>query len=264
MIRILLFLSIFNSSSFVEPLVESTFPDVDISNIDIPIIEDLPTILSEKCKEETTPQIRNLFKTFYESLSDNEQVDLRNVLPKFLGIMIKESSGNPTAVSDMKGRGSRKSYISFFEVNNSFGIQSRPHYGNIELLEKLLNQKLVTIDKKTNFGLAQLSADRLHMSKWGGDYLKSQAELISNISAKEFLNWCMTKVMFSDDEKSLHTFFDDKIKNCKMSSKNLVGIKCFARTINICPRMAIELSLKQPMSYFETKEAKPICEELFK
>ena len=179
-----------------------------------------------------------------------------------MGMMIKESSGNPSAVADMNGKGSRTSYKSFFTVNKSHGIMSRPHYSNTILLEKLLKQDGVTINKQTNFGLAQLSADRLYIAKWGGNYLTAKKDLIKSFPPKQLLNWCMTRSIYNDDEKTLQRYAE-KIISCDMGYKTKTGIECYARVVNFCPRLTIDLALEQPLKYFETKKASPLCGKLF-
>jgi hypothetical protein len=219
--------------------------------------------LSSACKRETTPQLRNLFKTFYVNQpKKNKTSALRTKLSKLMGMIMKESSGNPSAVADMNGKGSRKSYMSFFKINKSKGITSRVHYSNTQLLEDLLKQSDVTFNKQTNFGLAQLSADRLTIKKWGGDYLKAKQVLIKSLPEKELLNWCMTRSVYNDNEATLKKYAT-KIKSCQMGYKDKAGVKCFARIVNFCPRLAIDLALEQPLRYFETKKASPLCVKLF-
>ena len=219
--------------------------------------------LSPACKSETTPQLRNLFKTFYVNQPNGSKTDaLKGKLSKLMGMVMKESSGNPSAVADMNGKGSRKSYLSFFKVNKSKGISSRVHYSNTILLEELLSQSDVLFNKQTNFGLAQLSADRLTIKKWGGSYLKDKQTLIKALPEKQLLNWCMTRSVYNDDEVTLKKYAT-KIKSCVMGYKEEAGIKCFARIVNFCPRLAIDLALEQPLRYFETKKATPLCTKLF-
>lgn len=219
--------------------------------------------LSKSCTDKTPPQLRNLFKTYYVNQPKNKQTAaLRTKLSKLMGMMIKESSGNPSAVADMKGKGSRTSYKSFFKANESGGIMSRPHYSNTVLLEELLKQDGVTIDKQTNFGLAQLSADRLYIAKWGGNYLSEKKDLIKSFPAKNLLNWCMTRSIYNDKEETL-VKYAEKIKSCEIGYKTKEKIKCYARVVNFCPRLTIDLALEQPMKYFETKKAAPLCPKLF-
>lgn len=219
--------------------------------------------LSKSCKEKSTPQLRDLMKTFYVNQPAAKKTKaLRSKLSKLMGMMIKESSGNPSAVADMNGKGSRTSYKSFFAANKSHGIMSRPHYSNTILLEKLLKQDGVTINKQTNFGLAQLSADRLYIAKWGGNYLTAKKDLIKSFPPKQLLNWCMTRSIYNDDEKTLQKYAE-KIKSCDMGYKTKAGIQCYARIVNFCPRLTIDLALEQPMKYFETKKAAPLCTKLF-
>lgn len=228
--------------------------------------------LSSSCKKKTPPQLRNLFASFFAARKKNpnpiqdkkEKEALAKKLSKLMGMMIKESSGNPAAVSDMQGGGSYKSYMSFFKLNQSGGVMWKDHYASTELIEKLIGQSNVTFNKQTNFGLAQLSADRLVIPSWGGNYLKEKQKMIDLMDAKTFVEWCMTKSIYKDSKEVLEKYYNDKIKNCEMGISTKSKIKCFGRTVNFCPRMSIELALEQPSAYFETRYASPICKGLFK
>lgn len=213
------------------------------------------------CKTKTPPQLRNLFYSFYSGSDKSATTKTR--LAKLMGMIIKESSANPAAVSDMKGNGSSKSYKTFFKVNESHGIMSRNHFATTVLLEDLMGQDNVTFDKQTNFGLAQLSADRLSIQRWGGSYLELKKEMIKKMDAKTFIKWCLTKSIYKDGQATLEKYYNEKIKSCTMGYKSESAIKCFGRTINFCPRMSIELALEQPARYFETRHAPPLCSKLF-
>ena len=253
------------SDTLTPSLKDSFDPNIEINKMykGCPLVEVSSKKISSSCKSKTTPQIRNFFKSYFNTLNKEQKSSQRTKLSKLMGMMVKESSANPAAVADMKGKGSSKSYRTFFKVNKSSGVMSFPHYANTNLLDELINQKDVIIDKQTNFGLAQLSADRLDISRWGGLYLSSKIKDIKKMSPETFLSWCATSSMYNDSKSTLKEYFIKNIKNCSMSSKTKTGIKCFARTINLCPRMTVELALQQPMRYFETKRASPLCQELF-
>lgn len=223
------------------------------------------------CRRKAPPQLRNLFASYYATLpipllanklNENRDSKKRD-LSKLMNLMIKESSGNPTAVSDMKGNGSYQSFSSFFSLNKSRGNLSLSHFVNIELLERLLYQSNVRVTKQTNFGLAQLSADRLLMPNWGGQYLREKIAMIKEISAPDFIKWCLTRTYFNDEFLDLVNYFNTKIKRCTVGVSTIEAIRCFGRTLNFCPRMAIELALLQPTKYFEVKNPAPICSEIF-
>jgi len=226
------------------------------------VIKAKSTGLNSTCKEKTPPQLRNLFYSFWQST--DKSATTKKKLAKLMGMIIKESSANPAAVADMKGVGSKDSYKSFFKVNKSYGIMSRNHFATTALLDKLLALETVTFDKQTNFGLAQQSADRLSIPKWGGTYLAGRKEMIKKMDSKSFTDWCLTKAIYSDSQSNLEKYSREKIKSCSMGYKTKAGIKCFGRTVNFCPRMNIELALRQPARYFETKAAAPLCANLFK
>ena len=253
-------------SDILTPSISENFdPNTELNKFykGCPIVKVPSKRISSSCRSKTNPQIRTFFKSYFNNLSRVQKNAQRVRLSKLMGMMIKESSGNPAAVADMKGNGSSTSYRTFFKVNNSKGVMSSPHYANTKLVDKLIEQKGIAINKQTNFGLAQLSADRLDIPKWGGNYLSSKIKDIKKMSSETFFSWCATSTLYSDSKTTLKRYFLKNIKNCSMNSKTTAGIKCFAKTINLCPRMTVELALQQPMRYFETKNAKPLCPELF-
>ena len=87
--------------------------------------------------------------------------------------------------------------------------------------------------------------------------------MIKKMDAKTFIEWCLTKSIYKDDQETLEKYYNEKIKSCTMGYKSESAIKCFGRTINFCPRMSIELALEQPARYFETRHTSPLCSKLF-
>ncbi len=244
-----------------------------------PIKEAAHSSIGSECKKKTPPQLRNLFVSLFNARKVNpdpvkdkkEKEAYAKKLSKLMGMVLNESSANPSAVNDMRNKGSSYSFKAFFKLNSSSGVMSKDHYSSLELLDKLLNlerddsnRKFVTYNKQTNFGLAQMSADRLVFPEWGGDYLEEKKKMIRLMDAKTFVEWCMTKTVYKDSKESLEKYFTDNIKNCKMSVPDSAGVKCFGRTVNFCPRMSLELALLQSPDYFATSHSKPVCAELFK
>src|SRR5690606_13746251 len=114
------------------------------------------------------------------------------------------------------------------------------------------------------FGLAQISADRMKIAKWGGSYLKETIPNLQKKDAKNFYDWCLTGIILKDKGSAFQNYYQKNIKGCKASTETKAGIKCFGRLVSCCPRLNIELALKQPKKYFETRHASALCSELFK
>ncbi|CDZ78478.1 hypothetical protein BN59_02788 [Legionella massiliensis] len=45
--------------------------------------------------------------------------------------------------------------------------------------------------------------------------------------------------------------------------KNEVDAKCFAQWVTLCPNLNVDIAILTPLSYFETRGAKPVCESTF-
>ncbi|MBA3536692.1 MAG: hypothetical protein H0T84_08805 [Tatlockia sp.] len=56
-----------------------------------------------------------------------------------------------------------------------------------------------------------------------------------------------------------------KLGNAKSGyGKNEFDEKCFAEWVTLCPGLNIDIALLTPLSYFATRNEKPVCEETFK
>lgn len=217
------------------------------------------------CESQTTPELRKLMRDFYliKRSQFKDSTEITKKLSKLMAMMVKESSGNTCSVSDMKGRGSYQSYSRFFKKNNSKGVLSRSHKVDLNLCRELMNLSEIKIDKQTNFGLAQISADRYVMDSRGGDELRGFFSFVAKRTSDEILMYCQSKQLFSDSSDDLKKHFETK-KNCTPGIRNSDEIKCIGNWLTHCPTLNLEIALAQPMSYFETKSARPICHDLFK
>lgn len=217
------------------------------------------------CESQTTPELRTFLKEFYKVKRGDfkDSIEITKKLSKLTAMIMKESSGNTCSVSDMSGNGSYNSYTKFFKKNNSKGILSRSHKVDLNLCQDLLNQGDVKVTKQTNYGLAQISADRYVMSDRGGDHLRGFFVLLKKMNTDHIISYCQSKHLFSDDKTEIKKKFES-IKNCTPGISNKEQIKCIGQWVTLCPSLNVELAINQPMSYFETKSAKPICEDLFK
>jgi hypothetical protein len=89
------------------------------------------------------------------------------------------------------------------------------------------------------------------------------------------IRYCGTQYMFeeakadSEEEKDKIRKAMESIAYCKLGNvesgygKNQLDEKCFAQWVTICPALNIDIATITPMSYFATKNEKPVCESTF-
>lgn len=221
-----------------------------------------------------------------------------------LGMIPKESSGESTNVTDMKGR----EYASYKSVTS------------LERWNGLFSKNLI-YDKQTNYGLAQQSMDRLvscfKVKSQLDDFLGNPDDACSGadvrkalavyqgfaqgrlkqgdraLSEKELRDpdasedvkkrrkegldaalWhCGTRFMFQEGkqgpegQKKLEdamaglAFCDTGSLAPNMASD--AQSKCFAKWVTLCPALNVDIAMLSPDSYFQTRNAPPLCEDTF-
>jgi hypothetical protein len=86
------------------------------------------------------------------------------------------------------------------------------------------------------------------------------------------LVYCGSRYMFESGLKhpqrlknALGSIAYCKLGNAKTGyGKNQFDEKCFAEWVTLCPGLNIDIALLTPLSYFATRNEKPVCEETFK
>ncbi|PIP96326.1 MAG: hypothetical protein COW00_16230 [Bdellovibrio sp. CG12_big_fil_rev_8_21_14_0_65_39_13] len=224
----------------------------------------LPHSLMASCLSETPPELRALLSDLYKDLRAKglAPTELNQKMSKLTGMIIKESSANTCSVSDMNGSGSSTSYHSFFKHNHSKGIMSRSHKVDLALCGDLFAMKGVNITKQTNYGLAQISADRWVMNKRGGELLVNFKKELTRLTDKQLVERCHARTLFSDSMESLSN--EASVwKKCNPGIGQQTEIKCLGKWLTLCPALNIEVALEQPLSYFETRSASSLCSDLY-
>lgn len=236
-----------------------------------------------------------------------------------LAMIVKESSGDSTNITDFKGRS-----ISTSEADTNLQRWN-------DLL-KLSIQRKIQLNTQTNFGLTQLSADRLfvafklaHTNKHGKDFLMgkegvkspnaitlntaiairrliwfyqdfAQGRLSQNDSRihpediykpeyneryqtglRRALMYCGTRYLFGAENQAdwlnQYTNFEKamaSIAYCKLGNaesgygRTKIDEKCFAEWVTLCPALNVNIALLTPLSYFQTRDEKPVCLDTFK
>lgn len=229
-----------------------------------------------------------------------------------LAMILKESSGDSASVTDMKGRS-----ISTFA--------SQTNIQRWEKIMKLAASSSIPLNYQTNFGLTQMSADRLFIAFQlmknqnfntefleGNEYPSTPRKVKLNsaiairrliwfyqdfaqgrvyqsdkrihqrdINKPEFSHryqagldrailYCGTRFMFAAPpkpeilRKAMAAIAYCKLGNAKKGyGKNEIDEKCFALWVTLCPALNIDIAILTPLSYFETRGEKPICEKAF-
>lgn len=251
-----------------------------------------------------------------QSVYFNEQVAKQ--WSHILAMILKESSGDTTSITAMSGRS-----ISTYQAKTDLS-----HWRRVLSLSK---QSDIALNYQTNFGLSQVSADRLFITfrlakskLYDTEYLEGRegAEtprkiVLNTAIAIRRLIWfyqdfakgrieqsqgrirqedrykpeyykrydkglelallyCGTNFLFQEGYKNteagLHALKKamDKIAYCKLGNPrsgygvNEMDERCFASWVTLCPSLNVDIAFLTPLSYFETRDAKPLCEASFK
>jgi hypothetical protein len=233
---------------------------------------------------------------------------------RVLAMILKESSGDSTNITDMTGRS-----ISTY--------QSKTTLGQWQKILELSKQTRIKLDYQTNFGLTQASSDRLFNAFKLAENENSHTEFLAgkegslskkkvklntaiairrlvwfyqdfaqgrikqsdarikeaDIESPEFYEryqeglkmaviYCGTRFMFETPQytgKKEHELRNaiSTIAYCKLgNAKSGYGKKdatCFAQWVTLCPALNIDMAILTPLSYFQTRGEKPICERTF-
>jgi hypothetical protein len=228
--------------------------------------DEVPQVENEDSNCKKVPaSLRNLYYSHFEKLAEGKDIQFRNDLAKrmakLLGKTLKESSGNSASVTDMKMRGSSNSVRVFFTENSKYNVESSGHLKiSLEGRRTLLNQSGVTMDKQTNFGLLQMSADRLYAQK-NRDLYESFKEVILSGSSKGAA-YCGSYHVIRGTQSAIQAELETAA-SCDEGYTSKSGILCFGKMMTICPALNIQLGLNAPAAYFATRKAAPKCSAAF-
>lgn len=235
-----------------------------------------------------------------------------------LAMILKESSGDSTSVTAMSGKS-----ISTYRAKTNIKQWEKEIYN-------LTGQSSIPLNTQTNFGLTQLSADRLFAAfklaknqryntaflegKEGAD-TPEKAKLNTAIAIRRMiwfyqdfaqgrtsqnegrihqnditnpeyaqryqegldlaLLYCGTPFMFhgqyhGEIRTDIQKAAVASIAYCKLGNsqegygESEMDEKCFAEWVTLCPALNIDIATLTPLSYFETRDATPVCEQTFK
>ncbi|MEN9723660.1 MAG: hypothetical protein RJB38_1646 [Pseudomonadota bacterium] len=207
---------------------------------------------------------------------------------KFLAMTMKESGGKTLDITyfnsytEVQARQdslaayvTMKNYLSRSAQNPKNASVGAPGGG----LKKLSDGRRASFfDHQANFGLLQISADRL-LGKRSAGGPKSRIGKNSKImkefqgaTADQLVTKCGAQHFFGNDTHALQLEFQE-LKNCTPGNDNPSQVECFAKWMMLCPSLNLTFALNEAEAcqakkkggcYFESWTAKPICEDIFK
>lgn len=222
------------------------------------------------CRIKTTSNLRQLMFEHFRYYADHSKSKIGETeiarFAKVLGMAPYESSGASAAVTDMRSRGSNETLRYFRGDNPRNDPEDEPgSHSSLASIDKLMKLQNVKFDKQTNFGLLQMSADRLAMS--GSKDLAAKMivdmKTLYRSHPEEVIERCGTHHMFKDDAADIRKAFD-KIQACEVGYQTKEKVQCFGRWASLCPNYNVTLALIAPPAYFATKKKAPLCAKTFR
>ncbi len=218
---------------------------------------------------------KNLRELFYENF--RHAIDVKGSAhvgepeiaryAKVLGMAPRESGGATVAVSDMKANGSRATFRRFYDVENPGRRAPSPLYSSVEGIEVLYATKGIKWDRQLNFGLLQMSADRMATRYRGSDRFSAgtmdKLRTLYLSHPEEVLERCGTRRMFQDSDATLRKAFEG-LQSCEPGYTTKEKVQCFGRWVMLCPNLNVDLALIAPPAYFSTRNAPSLCAKTFR
>jgi hypothetical protein len=244
--------------------------------------------LEESCKREAraagadyfNPQTRDLFFEVFANVAianPSQSLDaLSKSFSKTLGMSMKESLGTTAMVCDMDTNGSALS-MRLFRAAQKDRPSAEKSKSDLEAVDRLLSEDSINFNHQTNFGVVQMSPDRLSFNE---TFLtKSFAVLrpLAESNPREMARMCGTTYAFYDEapavEEKLRTLGSCEM-NIPLVEKAMRGSvkkgtaesielakssKCFGSWMMLCPSLNVELATATKSAYFQTRGEAPLC-----
>ncbi len=202
------------------------------------------------------PRLVQLLTTTVNRRFEEESIVARSIrASKILRLIIQESGGDPTCVTDMELRTAKRA----FEWGSP---GANTHKWETSEVSKGLSRPMpLEYDSGTNFGILQQSADVLTTDSTGGtrrifneyrDLMKNDPEAaLEKCASRDFY---FVRVPPEEFFRSAAT--------CKLEKTG----KCFGKVVMLCPALNVELGLqkiKTRPGYFQNHRKKPLCQAHF-
>lgn len=221
------------------------------------------------CRARTTSNLRRLFFEHFRYYVDHSKSVIRETeiarFAKVLGMAPYESSGASAAVTDMRYRGSNET-LRYFRGDNPTSHPGEPGlHSSIGSINKLMKLATIKFDRQTNFGLLQMSADRLAMNESGdlAEKMITDMKTLYQSHPEEVIERCGTRHMYKDGEEAVRAAFD-KMQTCTVGYTTKEKVQCFGRWASLCPNYNISLALIATPRYFATKHKASLCAKTFR
>lgn len=220
------------------------------------------------CIKGVNKQARDLFfEIFANLIVEYPKMNVELAVARFSKILamgMKESSGVSAMATDMKLRGSRLSLDSLTKDNRGreWGEVNR---STLATYHKLIDSKAITYNFQTNFGLLQMSADRMYPN-FLGDIIGRMAPELKSLAARDpeqLYRQCGAAYMYHDEPEAVIAEYAE-LASCEIDYRTVSGVKCFGRWMMLCPGMNVSLALATTNRYFQTRKAVPKCADSFR
>ncbi len=220
------------------------------------------------CSRVVNPQLRNLFfEIFTNYLANNPNSNVQTAIARFSKVMamaMKESAGVPAVIADMRLNGSALS-MRLYSADNRRRERGTTYRSSLSSQRTLLANKSIRFNQQTNFGLLQMSADRMMPVFLGNIIARMHPELkqLAASNPSELYDRCGASWGYHDDRSEVEREYFELTK-CDPSYRSAAGVKCFGRWMMLCPTMNVSLALATTDRYFQTRNVKPVCAASFK
>jgi hypothetical protein len=220
------------------------------------------------CRGRVPTGARTLLLEQFRYLADHSREHIASVdfaaFAKIAGVLPRESSGASAAVTDMRLHGSSRTFQLLREDTRRFGAVR----SSLESMEELLALPGVKWNGQTNFGLTQMSADRLDSRPTRAVARAMIGSLRSLWLAdrEEVLRRCGTGHLFGDSHEALLKALSD-VQSCEPGTGSKEAVQCFGRWAMLCPAYNLTLGMivwQTSPKYFATRRASPLCAKTLK
>ena len=174
---------------------------------------------------------------------------------RILPLIIAESGGDPTCVTDMQGSTSKRPFEWGRPGANTYKWETT------EVRRGLSRPRPLDYNSETNFGLMQQSSNVLTTDSTGGTrrIFNEYRDLMKN-DPEAALEKCASRDFYSVRVPPKDFF--GSAATCELEKTG----KCFGKVVMLCPALNVELGLqklKTRPGYFQNHRKKPLCQAHF-
>ena len=175
---------------------------------------------------------------------------------RILPLIIAESGGDPTCVTDMQGTSARRP----FEWGRPGANTSK--WETTEVRRSLSRPRPMDYNSETNFGMMQQSSNVLTTDSSGGTRrIFTEYRDLMRTDPEAALEKCASRDFYSVRVPPKEFF--GSAATCEIEKTG----KCFGKVMMLCPALNLELGLqklKTRPGYFQNHRKRPLCEAHFR